>query len=359
MKKKVLVVDDSALMRRVVCDIILEDEEFEVEDTAANGLEALELLMKKSYSCVILDVNMPKMSGIELLKELNKRRISAKIIMNSTMTKEGARITIEALELGAIDFIHKPDGILQARADTYKQSLKTALKGAVIARPFYQSKKTDRYFDRGVKSGNTQAIKLRNSEVVAGEKLVAIASSTGGPKALADVITKLPKNLAAPILIVQHMPPGFTNSLAERLNSLSELPVKEAEEGDILRKGHVYVARGGKHLKVKRNRERNALVLSDEPPREGVKPCANYMYESLVDLNYKQIICVVLTGMGSDGTKGILQLQTKKLTHVIAQSENTCVVYGMPRAIVTAGAANEIVPLDEIAEKITKNVGVE
>lgn len=357
MKKKLLVVDDSALMRRVVCDIILANEEFEVEDTAANGLEALELLMKKSYSCVILDVNMPKMSGIELLRELSKRRINAKIIMNSTMTREGARITIEALELGAIDFVHKPDGILQARADTYKQSLMTALRGAVIARPFYKLKKTDRY--SGVRRENTQEIKLKKTEVVAGEKIVAIASSTGGPKALADVISKLPRNLAAPVLIVQHMPQGFTNSLAERLNSLSELNVKEAEHGDILQKGHVYVARGGMHLKVKRNRERNTLVLSDEPTREGVKPCANYMYESLADLNYKQIVCVVMTGMGSDGTKGILQLQTKKSTHVIAQSENTCVVYGMPRAVVVAGAANEVVPLDEIAEKITKNVGVE
>lgn len=191
-----------------------------------------------------------------------------------------------------------------------------------------------------------------------GKKVIAIASSTGGPKALQSVVPKLPANLDAPVLIVQHMPVGFTEALANRLNSLSEISVKEAAEGDVLEKGHVYLAKGGRHMNVSKTAGREVIHYTDEPAREGVRPCANYMYESLANTGYEEVICVVLTGMGADGTAGIRNLTAKKKVKVIAQDEQTCTVYGMPRSVVLAGLADREMPLGEIANEIIKNVGV-
>ncbi len=189
-------------------------------------------------------------------------------------------------------------------------------------------------------------------------KLIAVASSTGGPKALQSLIPKLPSNLNAPVLIVQHMPAEFTEALAARLDSLSELSVKEAAEGDVIQKGHVYLAKGGRHMNVSKEAGKQVIRYTDEPPREGVRPCANYMYESLSDSEYDEIICVVLTGMGADGTEGIRNLKKKKKVTVIAQNEETCIVYGMPRSVSAAGLADREMPLTQIANEIIKNVGV-
>jgi two-component system chemotaxis response regulator CheB len=191
------------------------------------------------------------------------------------------------------------------------------------------------------------------------KKVVAVASSTGGPKALQSLIPKLPSNLDAPVLIVQHMPAGFTEALAHRLNSLSSVEVKEAAEGDILQKGHVYLSKGGRHMNVAVNATgKHVIHYSDEPPREGVRPCANYMFESLADSRYEEICCVVLTGMGADGTEGIKNLKPKKKITVFTQNEETCVVYGMPRSVTVAGLSDREMPLEQIANEIIKNVGV-
>ena len=189
-------------------------------------------------------------------------------------------------------------------------------------------------------------------------KVVAIASSTGGPKALQKLIPLLPKELNAPVLLVQHMPAGFTEALASRLNDLSRVTVKEAEEGDILQKGCVYLARGGRHMNVVRCLQGHMIHYSDEPPREGVRPCANYMYESLADSAYDLIVCAVLTGMGADGTAGIAALKQKKKVLVYAQDEDSCTVYGMPKCIIKSGLALVGIPLERIAQEIIKNVGV-
>lgn len=191
-----------------------------------------------------------------------------------------------------------------------------------------------------------------------GKKIVAIASSTGGPKALQNLIPLIPSNLKAPVLIVQHMPAGFTEALSYRLDALSALSVKEGAEGDVIQQGHVYIARGGRHMKVARNCGRYVIHYSDEPTREGVRPCANYMYESLIDSDYDEVVCAVLTGMGADGTAGIKNLMKKKKVTVFAQNEESCAVYGMPRSIVLAGLTPKGIPLDQIAQEITKNVGV-
>ena len=191
------------------------------------------------------------------------------------------------------------------------------------------------------------------------DSIVAIACSTGGPKALQSVIPLLHANLNAPVVIVQHMPEGFTRSLADRLNELSELNVTEAGEGEVLECGRVYVAKGGLHMEIHMNSLNQPVIrYQGKPLREGVRPCANYMYESLAESCYARIICVVLTGMGSDGRDGIALLKSKKKIQVIAQNEDTSVVYGMPKCIVEAGLADEVVPLTRIADRIEKLAGL-
>ena len=197
----------------------------------------------------------------------------------------------------------------------------------------------------------------RNGSVTAG-KIVAIASSTGGPKALQTLIPLLPQNLNAPVLIVQHMPAGFTEALATRLNELSPIAVKEAADGEVIQNGTVYLARGGRHMNIAKCLRGHVVHYTDEPPREGVRPCANYMYESLADCGYEEVICAVLTGMGSDGTVGIRNLKQKKNVSVFVQDEASCTVYGMPRSVVNSGLAVKGIPLTQIAQEIIKNVGV-
>ncbi|MCR5107870.1 MAG: chemotaxis-specific protein-glutamate methyltransferase CheB [Lachnospiraceae bacterium] len=396
MKKKILIVDDSALMRRVLCDIINSDSRFEVADMAKDGAEGFKFIVSHKYDAVVLDVYMPKMTGLEMLREMQKSNVYANVMMASTTTGEGARETMEALELGAIDFIKKPENVADARLDDFRKRFLDLLNTVTLARPSHhisvgrstsQSKPstfTARYdvnfhnkhtagegataskkpADRpqmqsmSAKGKNAQAL-VKELPPKSGRKIVAIASSTGGPRALQYVIPKLPKNLKAPVLLVQHMPKGFTKSLAERLTSLGNIPVTEAVDGELIKEGHVYIAQGGLHLNAEpTGGNMYAIKYSDQPSREGVKPCANYMYESLINSKYDEIVCVVMTGMGSDGTAGILELKKKKNVRVIAQDEESCTVYGMPRAIVQSGAVNELVPLDEIAEHIIKNVGV-
>lgn len=358
MVKKILVVDDSALMRSVMCDIINGDKRFRVVARATNGLEAFDLLSRNTYDAVVLDVNMPKMNGLELLMELRKYKISARIMMASTDTVEGAKTTLDALELGALDFIHKPQNAIDCREESFRDDLLRILEVVSESKPpaFESEEKVQKARKT---TGKVLDIVKKNGVSVSGEKIVAIASSTGGPKALQEVIPKLPAELDAPVLIVQHMPKGFTASFAERLDSLSSISVKEAEEGDELQKGRVYLARGGSHMNVVRTAGgRVRIHYSDEPTREGVKPCANYMYESLADCEYDDIICTVMTGMGADGTEGIRNLKSKKKVHVIAQNQESSVVYGMPKSVVAAGLSDQIVPLEQIAQEIILHVGL-
>lgn len=358
--KKILLVDDSALMRRVLCDIINSDERFHVEDRATNGLEALELLKKKTYDGVVLDVNMPRMDGITLLRELQREKIAVRVMMASTDTMEGAKVTMDALELGAIDFIHKPGNAADCNRGDFPTDLLRILASVCSARlPVFE-----KAFSMEEIKSNKKMLELVAKHTPAkesggdGRKIVALASSTGGPKALQAVIPRLPAKLDAPVVIVQHMPVGFTQSLAERLDSLSEMTVTEAKEGDVLENGHVYIAMAGKHLNVLTMASKYVVHYSDEPTREGVKPCANYMYESLSNSRFGRILCVVLTGMGTDGTEGIRHLSEKKKLQVIAQDEASSTVYGMPKSVAKAGLVNQIVPLEQVAQEIIMNIGV-
>lgn len=353
MKKNILVVDDSALMRRVICDIINSEGTFQATDVCRDGLEAYEKLKKTTYDAVVLDVNMPKMDGLELLERLQKEKIKATVIMVSTETTKDAEVTMLAMERGAIDFVTKPMNIIEAKGERFKTRLTSVLNVVLKDSKTIQSNRA------GVMTGRI-TLRKTTQPVKGGNKIVALACSTGGPKALQSVIPYLPKNLDAPIVLVQHMPVGFTKSMADRLNEVSPIKVKEAEDGDILEKGNVYIAPGGKHMEVKRCPDgKHKIQLNEMPPIGGLRPCANITYDSLRTCGYDEVVCVVLTGMGADGTNGILSLSKSKPVYVIAQNAETCVVYGMPKSIAETGIVNEVVPLTEIAQTITKNVGVQ
>lgn len=358
MKKNILVVDDSALMRRLICDIINSDSTFQAADVCRDGLEAYGKLKNTSYDAVVLDVNMPRMDGLELLEKLQQENIKATIIMVSTLTVKDADVTIRAMELGAIDFVTKPGNIIEAKGEDFKSSLLRVLKAVVRSENAKNALGTGR---PAIKPAAMKPVQPPKRAAGKGKNLlVALACSTGGPKALQSVIPYLPANMDAPMVLVQHMPVGFTKSMADRLNEVSKITVKEAAEGDVLEKGCVYVAPGGKHLEVqKRPDGRHVIRLSDAPAIGGLRPCANVTYESLRTSGFDEIVCVVLTGMGADGTGGILSLKQRKRIHVIAQDAQSCVVYGMPKAIAEAGAVDEVVPLTEVAQTIIKNVGVQ
>ena len=387
MAKKILIIDDSALMRRVISDIIKTNKQYEVADFATDGLDGFDKIVShpKLYDAIILDINMPKMNGLELLEMLQKNRIQETVIVVSTVAKEGAKETIKALELGAFDFVTKPENFIEAKGENFKQRILDMLevatasstKASVISSmPIAQSINTKattmRTFvtaknERSTEvSGRTKVqpamtVRMSDHNLYKKDKvnrIVALACSTGGPKSLQQVIPYLPADMDAGMVVVQHMPAGFTKSLAMRLNEISKVKVKEAEDGDIVEKGTVYIAPGGRHMRLTRAGSTAKVVLSDEPPVDALRPCANVMYESLKDSPYDEIVCVVLTGMGADGTKGIKLLKEKKKLHVISQDEASSIVYGMPRSVAEAGLTDEVKPLEEIADAITRNTGV-
>ena len=405
MAKKILVIDDSALMRRVISDIINEGNEYEVAAIAKDGVQGFDLIVSNPnlYSAVILDINMPKMNGLELLKELQKNHIEQTVIVVSTVAKEGAKETIQALEYGAFDFVTKPENYLETKGAAFKEAIHKMLDVATNSKSSLErtrstrnltpiSSKTRVQVTNATQRNKNEAqfrpaatVRDRNSAISAlrkrsiennaapdkidvstyknikshKKKIVALACSTGGPKSLQQVIPVLPKNLDSGVGVVQHMPAGFTASLAQRLNEMSEIRVKEAEHGEIIKKGVVYIAPGGQHLKIVKSGSEYKIELNREPAIDGLRPCANIMYQSLVNSDFDEITCVVLTGMGADGTKGIKGLAAKKKNiHVIAQDEDSCVVYGLPKAIALTGLVDEVVTLNHIASSITKNVGV-
>lgn len=355
MGRKFLIIDDSALMRRVISDIIKLNSEYEVLDTAVDGVDGLDKLVAHPgyYDLVILDINMPKMNGLEMLEMLQKNHMHEAVVVVSTVAIEGAKETLRALELGALDFVKKPENFYEVKGDGFKNKILKVIE--MVTGSDY-----NRVPVATMPTHTDVRVHVPVKRVKPGtNKIVAIACSTGGPKSLQQVIPYLPENLDAGVVLVQHMPKGFTASLAMRLNSLSKAVVKEAEDGEVIENGHVYIAPGGMHIIVAQSGKNHVIRYSDQPPVDGLRPCANIMFESLSDTDYDDITCVVLTGMGADGTKGIQSLVDKgRRVHVIAQDAESCIVYGMPRAIAEAGLANEIQPLNKISESIIKNVGV-
>ncbi len=354
--KKILIIDDSALMRRVLSDIIGETDKYKVSYTAKNGRDGLKILrQQKDISVVLCDINMPQMSGLELLKEAKKNNIRTPFIMISS--SQDASDTISALELGAVEFVKKPQNVFADTNTMFKERLLKAIDIAAHIRDHNDGLLTSPVPGDG-KPADVMRQKQDFVPVKGRRKLVALVSSTGGPRALQHVIPKLPKNLAAPVLVVQHMPAGFTGTLAARLNQLSDISVKEAEDCEEIRPGNAYIAKGGVHLTVDYKNDSGRILFDDSAPVVGLKPCGNKMFLSLCKAVYDEIVCVVLTGMGADGTRGIKELSRHNRVFVIAQDEESSTVYGMPRAIYESGLTDVVCDINEIADEIVKRIGV-
>ncbi|HDH99898.1 MAG: chemotaxis response regulator protein-glutamate methylesterase [Candidatus Latescibacterota bacterium] len=324
---RVLVVDDSAFMRRAISTVLESDPEIEVVGTAGDGLEALEKVKSLDPDLVTLDIEMPRMDGLTVLKHIMKEH-PLPVLMVSSLTTEGADATLTALELGAVDFIPKD---LSISLDIVRIRHTLLEKVKAIAK-------------RGLRRRAPTEPKILTPPPKRKFEVVAIGVSTGGPMSLQKVLTKLPADLPAGVLVVQHMPPKFTKSLAERLDRLSTFEVREAVDGDEVTPGRVLLAPGGRHLRVRRKGE---VEVGEEPFDALYKPSVDELMASVAEHYGPWGIGIIMTGMGHDGRNGI-RLLKRKGGYIIAQDEASCVVYGMPRAIVEEGLADAILPLDEI-----------
>lgn len=414
--QKVLVVDDSALMRRKICDIINADRDFHVVDMSVNAADAYNKISRYDYALAVVAVSS-RMDVLGLMDQLSKSRAKCKVILLATVLTEDLETAQRAVKKGAYTYVCRGNRVSAIDEETARlliQALHDASDGKAVTpvRPANVSsapspsktedpsvtskrvaeiakrtaeqiakmrgadaktEKNESPFSGNVVGGEvsstrttsineermtTSAPGMENVPVAAAHSVVALACSTGGPQALQMVIPKLPANLRVPVVLVQHMPAGFTAALAARLDQNSSVHVKEAADGDVLQAGWVYIAPGGKHMRIARDTGKgHRVVISDEAPVNSLKPCADLMYESLCESSYDEIVCVVLTGMGADATVGIKKLASHKKIYVITESQDTCVVYGMPKSIETQGLSDKVVPINQIADAIARKVG--
>ena len=345
---KALIVDDTVTYRKILSDILSGIPEIEVIGTAPNGVIALKKIALQPVDIVFLDLFMPEMDGIETLKNIRKDFVKTKAVMVSSGNPSDVRSTISALELGAIDFIQKPAlSNQQANIDFLKKEITRVLNLFPFRR---EAKPVPSAAFQPVKPVMPVSKTLKPAHV----DVFVIGVSTGGPEALHKFIPFLPASLSVPVLLVQHMPPVFTSSLADSLSKKSKVKVVEAKEGDIVEKGTVYIAPGGRHMTVMSRDLRNVIALNDGPPENSCRPSVDVLFRSVASV-YSQgsILSLIMTGMGSDGLNGVRALKRKNC-YSITQSESTCVVYGMPRAVDEAGLSDLSVPLPELAEQVSK-----
>lgn len=349
---RVLVVDDSTFMRGALVRMISKDPRFVVIDTATNGKEGVEKAQALRPDVITMDVEMPIMNGIEALTEIMKT-VKSPVIMISTLTEAGAEITIKALELGAVDFVPKAFGdkeknIFRGAEELYEKLLAASGvdaggAGFVPAAPIMAP--------RSVATSVPLPTAPANLRVNA--RLVLIGSSTGGPKALQTLVEQLPANLPVPVVIAQHMPPQFTLALAKRLNETCKIKVVEVSDNVPLVAGTVYISPGGLHTRVTTSQCR----VTEDKGESLYKPSVDVLGESVLQSFGKNVLAVMLTGMGNDGMREFVKLHAAG-AHVIAQDRESCVVYGMPKSVVEAGAASEVLPIEQIGKRIATLLGV-
>ncbi|WP_269494441.1 protein-glutamate methylesterase/protein-glutamine glutaminase [Castellaniella sp. S9] len=344
MKKiRVLCVDDSALVRSLMSEIINGQADMEVVATAPDPLVARELIKQHNPDVLTLDVEMPRMDGLDFLERLMRLR-PMPVVMVSSLTERNSEVTLRALELGAVDFVTKPklglrDGLLE-----YSDMIADKIRAAALARP-----RRRQAVDSGVRQRLAQAFSTT-------EKLVLIGSSTGGTEAIRHVLEPLPANSPA-IMITQHMPAGFTKSFVQRLDGLCAVSVHEAEDGQRVLPGHVYLAPGGvAHMKLARSGANYVVKLEYSEPVNRHRPSVDVLFHSAAQVAGKNAIGVILTGMGKDGAQGMLAMREAG-ARTFAQDEASCVVFGMPREALLIGAAEEAVPLADMSERILKSAG--
>jgi two-component system, chemotaxis family, protein-glutamate methylesterase/glutaminase len=360
---KVLIVDDTIVYRKIVGDILKEIPGVEIVGVANNGKIALSKINTLKPDLLTLDIEMPEVSGIEVLEQLNQMQSPPFAVMLSTLTQQGSEMTIKALELGAFDFVPKPDqGTMAENMEKVKEALLpiiNTLKRQKLTREKIKNKISEpSRITKPVTPQKTVTNIQKRSRRVPSE-IIGIGISTGGPNALAAMIPSLPANLKAPVLIVQHMPPMFTKSLANSLNNKSALEVKEASDGDIIENGKIFIAPGGKQMKIVAGADGTSrkLKITDDPPVNSCKPSADYLFDSIAQYYVGRATGVIMTGMGSDGSEGLKQMK-KNGSLIIAQDEATCTVYGMPKTPIDSGIADIIAPLQRIAGEIIKTVNI-
>jgi two-component system chemotaxis response regulator CheB len=358
---KILVVDDTVVYRKIVSDVLAELPDIEVVGTAHNGKAALLKIQTLKPDLLTLDIEMPEMNGIEVLDQIRKNNFQVGAVMLSTLTQKGGAMTMRALELGAFDFIPKPQsGTMSENREVVKAALvpilkafnrNKGIKGLLSSRP------------RIVGQTVPPSVSYRRSPLKSVRRpqdrasIIAIGISTGGPRALAEMLPKLPAKIGVPIVIVQHMPPLFTQSLAKSLDNKCAISVREAVDGEPLNPDVAYIAPGGKQMKIVAGADghQRVIKITDDPAENSCKPSVDYLFRSVADHYVGRATGVIMTGMGSDGTKGLHAMKDNGAM-VIAQDESTCVVFGMPKDPIESGIADIVAPLDRIAEEIMNTI---
>lgn len=375
----VLVVDDSAFMRKMLTEILQKDAEIVVVGQARDGLDALSKIETLKPNVITLDVEMPQMDGYATLQEIMKKQ-PIPVVMVSSLTQSGAEMTMKCLAAGAVDFVAKPSGSISLDIDRVAGDIQSKVKIAAQCRkPVFHAPpvktprrepqyaptttlirevtqtvaiKTQQYAEATTKYEAPTVHKTEAHQPPAfpagAPSLIVVGASTGGPRALHAVIPHLPADIGVPIIIVQHMPPGFTESLAKRLDTESAVHVCEAKEGDVLQPNKAYVAPGGRHMVVNAN---HVLHMTDEPPVHGVRPSVDVTMASIAQVYGGRVIAVLLTGMGKDGAQGMKMLR-RLGAHTLAEHESTCVVYGMPKAAADIDGVDKLLPIGDISAAI-------
>ena len=337
MKIKVLVIDDSALIRSLLTEIINSQKDMEVIGAAPDPIVAREMIKQINPDVLTLDVEMPKMDGLDFLEKLMRLR-PMPVLMVSTLTERGSEITMRALELGAVDFVTKPKSSITEGMRSYTVEITDKIRAAAQAKVAQIAKPA-------ASAGGAAPSMLKNP-LISSEKLLIIGASTGGTEAIKAFLMQMPSDCPG-ILITQHMPAGFTKSFANRLDSLCKISVKEAEGGERILPGHAFIAPGDKHLMLGRSGANYVTQLSDAPPVSRHKPSVDVLFDSAATYAGKNAIGIILTGMGKDGAAGMAKMRQAGAFN-FAQNEESCVVYGMPREAVAHGGVNEVAHLNDL-----------
>lgn len=359
MQIKVLVVDDSRFYRNRLCNFLGEDPQIHVVGTAENGKDAVEKVKSLKPDVITMDIEMPIMDGITAVREIMKST-PLPILMFSSLTSEGAKSTLDALDAGAVDFMLKRlEDMAYSHAEFSKEicakvravaktrvTVKRHVKEHHISHPAHDAAA---YQDKKINKPDPGSANLSDY------RLIIIGASTGGPSAIQGILTSLPKGFSVPIVIVQHMPSSFTGPFARRLDSMASVAVKEASDGDEIQAGHVYVAPGGKQLLLEKHAAKSVIRINDGPQTEQYKPSVDVTFKSAAETYGKDVLGIVLTGMGSDGCKGAAQLKGSGAV-IWAQNEESSVVYGMPQAVAEAGLVDSILSITDIAHRLTSGV---
>lgn len=358
---KVLVVDDTVVYRKIVSDVLAQLPNVQVVGTAHNGKAALLKVQTMKPDLLTLDIEMPEVNGLEVLAELRKSAPHIGAVMLSTLTSEGGFMTMKALELGAFDFIPKPQsGTMAENMEAVKKALGPILTafqrsrrvlGARAAAATTPRLSRTRHIIRPSRPATTVTPRTRPSSII------GIGISTGGPNALAQMLPQLPADINVPVVIVQHMPPMFTQSLARSLDQKCALEVHEAINGEPLQPNVVYIAPGGKQMKIVAGADgrQRVIKITDDPPENSCKPSVDYLFRSIADHYVGRATGIIMTGMGSDGNAG-LQLMKRNGAFIIAQDEATCVVYGMPKEPTQEGIVDVVAPLGSIASAVLRSI---